>query len=547
MSDMQKADAGMVSGISRRSFLTAAGIGVLGATSAGLLGCSPSGEGEKAQAQNAEPGVDAVDVLAAPDPIDANEISSTEEADIVIVGVGTAGLTCAVSAAQKGASVIMIAKDEAPSSQGGSNFAIGSSLTKELGIDYDVKQALRHSMQMQGYRVSEGQWATFASESGRAMDWLMDLVTPYGLGVTIEVPQNVGGGAILEEYPGSHIFYGGPKEESFGDQPDVLDALVDILTGELGQKIVFNTTAKQLERDSDGTGRVSAVIAEDQDGSYVKYVGTKAVVLATGDYGNNADLVKKYCPMAEGMPSMKAPANNTGDGHLMALWVGAAMQKCSTHGAMVFGTHEYRGLNVNKDGLRFMNERQNNGFVGMQGLMQDGGYFYQLWDSEFATTWHEPKARYNSTEPTPEDLVATFEAGIESGEIVKADTLDELAKAIDVPADVLKSTIDRYNGFCESGEDLDYYKEAEVLIPVATGPFYAKKITPNLLITLGGLDVTDKMEVKDTEGAVIEGLYALGATAGNFYGGPYTTYFCGINMGRNVCFGYLTGEQLATL
>lgn len=530
--------------VTRRGFLKTAGVAGSFAALAGLAGCAPQAQGEDqpmAETGNASN----EDPFARPEPIDESQITETEEADLVIVGIGTAGLTCAVKAAQGGASVIMLAKDSEPSSQGGSNFAINSRLTKELGVELDIETVLRHSMQTQGYQVSEGQWAIFARESGRGMDWLMDLVEPYGIKVTLEMPENAGAGALLGEYPGSHVFYGGPKDQPFGDQPDVLDALVDVLVNELGQKTYFNTTARQLVRDEEGAGRVSAVVAQKEDGTYVKYTGTKAVVLATGDYANNPDMVAKYCPLAEGMVSMKAPANNTGDGHLMAQWVGAAMQRCRSHGAMIFGSLNYRNLAVNCHGERFMSERSNNGYGGIQGLMQDGRYYYQIWDSDFANQWQDAPARYGMDSATPESMAASFEEGAETGEIIKASSLEELAQIMEVPQDTLKQTVERYNTLCSRGSDEDFFKSADVLFPVEKAPYYARRVEPSLLITLGGLDVTDEMEVRDESHEVIEGLYALGAIAGNFFGGPYTTYFAGLNMGRSVCFGHLLGERLA--
>lgn len=473
------------------------------------------------------------------------EASQTIEADVVVVGCGTAGLTCGVAAAQKGASVVVIGKDETPSSQGGSNFAVNSKVAKELGVEIDADEAVRHLLQINADLVSEGQWYTFANRSGEAMDWLIDLVEPAGLSVTLEVPMTRGMTGVIAEYTGSHVFYGGPQEQPFGDQPDVLDALVDVLTGELGQRVDLNTTVTSLVR-ADG-GRVEAAIAQNADGATVRYVANKAVVLATGDYGNNADLVDQYCPLARGLVSMKYPANNTGDGHLMAMEIGAAMQRNPMHGAMIFGNQYYRNLNVNIDGKRFMNEFTVNAFSGVQALMQNDSCYWSIWDADFANNWQDAPLRYTQPDVTPEEQAATFESGVEGGTILKAETLEELAEAMGIPAEALAQTVERYNGFCEAGVDKDYHKQAEILFPVATPPFYATKVAPNLLITLGGLDVNDDMQVRDTEGKVIEGLYALGATAGNFYGNLYTTYFAGVNMGRCVTFGYLLGNSLADL
>lgn len=466
-----------------------------------------------------------------------------EEADIIVVGAGTAGLVTALSAAEEGKSVIVIAKDDAPSGQGGSHFAIGTKLFEELGLQIDVDHTVTHELQINGYKVSERQWSIFANESGAAMDWYCDIMEEGGLGCTIEVPAYNDGGAN-SEYWGSHVFYGGPNDQPFGDLVDELAILVNNLTNKYGQTLHLNTTATSLVRND--AGRVEAVVAQNADGEQITYVAHEAVVLATGDYGNNDELKARYCSYAVGVPSMKYPDTNTGDGHLMAMKIGAAMQKCDQHAAMIFGAMDiYKGLIVNANGDRVGNERVSNAFNAMQMLQQPGGCAYSIWDSVYACQVRVDPARLTLEADTPEIIQADFEASVENGAVMKADTIEELAEMAGIPADRLVATVARYNELCEVGVDTDFFKSAEFLIPVAEGPFYLRRNTPSLLVTLGGLDVTPDMEVLDTEGRAIEGLYAMGATAGNFYGNTYTTYMAGINLGRNICFGYRLGKRLA--
>mgnify|MGYP002509861287 CR=1 FL=1 len=530
--------------LSRRNFITAGVIGATGAF-AGLTGCAPSGKKSDSKAAVSDSAEKKYSWETAPDPIDEGSITETQEADIVIVGAGTAGLVCALSAAEEGKSIIVIAKDEAPSGQGGSHFAMNTKFLNAEGKAPDTFTAINHELQLACYMVDSEQYKVFANESGVAMDWYQNLMETGGLSCTLEAPAyNCGG--ISEEYWGSHVFYGGPNDAPFGDLPDELEVLKNLITKDYGQQIFFNTTAQQLVRE-DG-GRVSAVIATNADGKYIKYVGTKAVVLATGDYGNNEEMKEKWCSYVAGMSSMKMPANNTGDGHKMAMWIGAAMQPNERHAAMVFGPSDiYKSLSVNESGIRFANERVSNGLAAMEILQQPGKHTFSLWDSQYASKVPTFATRLNTQPDTPEMVQASFDAGVADGSILKADTITELAKLIDVDATTLQETVDRYNELCAAGTDTDYYKSSEFMIPVATAPFYAIENKASLLVTLGGLDVTADMEVRDTEGKVIEGLYALGAIAGNFYANTYTTYFCGVNLGRNVCYGYRTGKQLAAL
>lgn len=475
----------------------------------------------------------------------ATDETSVEEADVVVVGAGTAGLVTAVAAAQGGKSVIVIAKDDAPSGQGGSHFAINSRLSSELGLEIDAAEAVTHELQINGYKVSERQWSIFANESGTAMDWYCSLMENGGLSCTVEVPAyNCGGSS--SEYWGSHIFYGGPNDQPFGDLVDELNILVDDLVDELGQTLHLSTRATALVRGA--SGRVEAVLAEDPDGNPVKYAAHDAVVLATGDYGNDEDLKSRYCSYAVGVPSMKFPATNTGDGHKMAIEIGAAMQKCDQHAAMIFGAMDiYKSLIVNQDGERVGNERISNAFNAMQMLQQPGGVAYSVWDSAYAGLVRVDPARLTFEADTPEAIQASFDAAVEAGTTFKAETIEELASLVGIDPEKFAATVLRYNKLCEAGCDTDFFKSAEFLIPVSVPPFYIQKNAPSLLVTLGGLDVTSDMEVLDTEGRVIEGLYAMGATAGNFFANTYTTYMAGANLGRNICFGYRLGKKLATL
>ena len=98
---------------------------------------------------------------------------------------------------------------------------------------------------------------------------------------------------------------------------------------------------------------------------------------------------------------MKYPANNTGDGHLMAMEIGAAMQRNPMHGAMIFGNQYYRNLNVNIDGKRFMNEFTVNAFSGVQALMQNDSCYWSIWDADFANNWQDAPLRYTQPDVTP--------------------------------------------------------------------------------------------------------------------------------------------------
>ena len=127
----------------------------------------------------------------------------------------------------------------------------------------------------------------------------------------------------------------------------------------------------------------------------------------------------------------------------------------------------------------------------------------------------------------------------------KADTLDELLEQLDVPADVAKQTIERYNELCAAGEDTDFYKESHYLYPIEKGPFYACKVGPGLLAVVGGIHISDNFEVLNADDEPIPGLYAIGNCAGDIYAYDYPINVQGNSHGRCLVEGKCLGEQLA--
>ena len=251
--------------------------------------------------------------------------------------------------------------------------------------------------------------------------------------------------------------------------------------------------------DPNGTdGRVTAVIAEREDGSHAKYVGNKAVVLATGDFSTNRDMMAKYAPqavpyIAEGEFDAKPDYDKElvygglypGDGQKMGLWVGAAWQKawpcCPNGGGVKAGPMDgvlpFTGFTANRDGRRFCNEYGSLGTLPFTEQMGcPGGTAYAIWDMNYAEQypldWINGSVPYGQPNTlTPEDVVASWEEGVSSGMYVKADTLEDLVKQLGLPDGTLEN-IQAYNADCEAGEDTQFHKYPELMIPVSKAPFY---------------------------------------------------------------------------
>ena len=134
---------------------------------------------------------------------------------------------------------------------------------------------------------------------------------------------------------------------------------------------------------------------------------------------------------------------------------------------------------------------------------------------------------------------------IENGFVIQADTIEELAEGLGLPADKVKATVDHYNELAYAGEDTDYGKEQHRLTPVDTAPFYGAKNTGYVLCTMDGIQIDTNMNAIDTEGNLIPGLYVNGNDSGGYFANTYPNLSTGMACGRTVTFGYLVGKYLA--
>ena len=330
------------------------------ASGAGILTTTGAGWADKGlnAAQSAQS--KAYSFETPPPPIPAGEIKQRIVAEVVVIGAGTSGLVCANAAAENGAKVVVIASSSAPVGRGGSNHAFNSKLMRKLGLTSDPAREFKNEMKCHSFRVDQDKWWLWARKSGEAMDWLIDKMEAAGYQSVIEMG-NTDPEGIMTMYPGSHSWLGKDIKTAGRSQQLVVNTLAESAQA-LGVQIFYNTTAVQLVRDDNNTGRVSAVIAKTPDDSYCIYEGKKAIVLATGDF-KDEEMVERYCPWM--LPLVKAGGGiYGGDGHKMGLWAGAAWQKTEPNAPMLLGgvgpgTQPYRaftGLVVNKNAVRYGNE-----------------------------------------------------------------------------------------------------------------------------------------------------------------------------------------------
>ena len=586
--------------LNRRQFLAgAAGVAAMGAL-AGTALAEEAAEGA-APAEEAAPAGDlmtadkAAEVKwafeVAPDPIPEDQIVETFTHDIVVVGAGLGGLTTATAAAEQGADVIVFSASSKPISRGGSNHAIGSKYQIEKGIEYNPELARKiiKTEQTSGtYFMDKKKWMRWVNHSAESIDWTIEKMEAKGLKTSLE-PGFPDPDGVIDIPPASHNFYN--DEQPFGalfGAPLQAQAMADTFTDDFGGEIHYNTKALYLIRDDDNTGRVSAVVAQNADGEYVKYVANKAVVLATGDFSKDRDLMARYCPFAYNAYKDSINWDNInydtelaydglmpGDGQKMGLWIGAAWQKIDPVAPMINGgssgpahgvISNFWGINLDIHGERYMNEITNFAYGAIAKMMLPQQTAFAVWDINYAYTeeqWEQfgcCVGLENGIMPsTPEEIIASWDesAANSSADSIaattlywKADTLEDLVAQMDgIDQEAALESIKRYNEYAKNGLDEEYHVNPDYLFPIETPPFYAtKSVGATFLTVCGGLRTNDKMQVCDKDDNPIEGLYNTGIMTGDFYANTYNFVMPGQNLGA-VCgtLSYLLGLDLAKL
>jgi fumarate reductase flavoprotein subunit len=293
----------------------------------------------------------------APSPIPKKKIKEVIPADVVVVGAGLAGLTAAGSAAEKGAKTILLEKVGGPTFRGYGIAGVNNRLQRQEGMEVDRNKVITELMTWSGYWADQKIVSLWADNSAAVIDWLTDLAVASGI-----TPNRLRD--ILQTIPGSPFNYTQIIGINLPGWNETVAKLLEKNAKERGVDIRWNTPVKQLLRK--GKGRVTGVIARNSMGDYIQLNAGKGVILCTGDYGHNPEMVKKYIPEratyftdifygfdnrfsrdpellkkhigpgALPVPdNVKGPHKNTGDGHQMGLWIGAAIDE-PPHCPMLF-------------------------------------------------------------------------------------------------------------------------------------------------------------------------------------------------------------------
>ncbi len=468
-----------------------------------------------------------------PDPIPASAIMEIVTSDVIVVGGGLAGLSASLSAAQAGAEVTLVEMTGSFTGHGHDNAAIGSRLQKKLGIEIDRDEVILSLMKYAANKPDQRLIKMWAEGSGESMDWLLDMTDAAGLNVNMNhCPFPPAFNDTDEYYPEYQVTH------KFDSQVLVVKCLKDNAIRS-GIDIRFNTRARQLLRK--GKGRVTGVIASNKNGEYIRFNARRAVVLCTGDYGNNAEMMAKYCPQAAYL-AMDFKTS-TGDGHMMAMWAGAVMEP-APHAPMILGPAGPLGmapfLQVNIKGERFHNEDVPSGRYCNAVERQPGRQAWQIFDSTYREELpHMGVGHLKINEATDE-----IRNDVEK-QRMKADKIEDLGKKMGVPVETFKATVKRYNELARMGKDVDFSKRPDRLTTIDKPPYYAGKGHCLLFAVMGGINVNTSLQALDKDWEAIPGLYMAGNTMGNRFTGDYPIICPGICNGTALHFGRLAGKKSA--
>jgi fumarate reductase flavoprotein subunit len=470
-----------------------------------------------------------------PEPIPAKKIKETITAEVLVVGGGISGIGASLSAAEKGAKVILIEKMDNYQARGGCNAYIGSKMQKKLGITIDKEHLLRDLAAYSNDRVDMRLFRLWADNGHETIDWLLDMTEAAGIIPRInQYPESAKYDFSQEYYPSytcvDHMY----------DQRAMVECIMNNAKKK-GVVMHFKTRAKQLLRE--GSGRVTGLVAQNEAGEYIRYDATKAVILCTGDFASNAEMVAKYAPHVSYLSGKLT--TSTGDGHQMAMWIGARMQRAP--GAAM--THGFAGplsadafLQVNLKGERFHNED-----VGPQNYTnaiesQPNQQAWQVFDAKYPDELKLMGLGFSKVVEFTPELQGYVEDVCQ-----KADTIEELAGKMELPVDTFKATIKTYNELAKLGRDLAFCKRPDRLTTIEKPPFYASKGSYELLVVLGGVNVNLKMQPLDGSDNVIPGLYVAGNVVGNRFSIDYPLTLPGLTHAMALFTGRMAGVNAATL
>lgn len=533
--------------ITRRSFCTGATSAAASIAAAGALSATSSALADEEAAGSALPSF-----LVAPDPVDEAAIAETLEADVLVVGAGVAGMSTARAAAEAGAKVVVVEKAATPMCRG--NFgcqigAIDSSYQLSHGLEVD-KRALVERFQRDTMQMSNQFFIQYwADHSGETVDWClaacpdvaeMDLGARDKLGELADGQVGIFGYAdeegydpAAERYPAfnTKLVIGSNNTELNEGGFQVMLSHFQRIVEEAGGQFLFNTFGRYLEKDG---GAVTGLIAQAQDGSYIRVKAT-STVLACGDFASDPEMVSYYAPQTSSLLCLfngsdcEGNVCNTGDGHKMAMWAGAHMED-GPLAPMAHLAQVNDVLVVNRKGERIGNED-----LGAQSITD--AILHQPGKQVFVVSGNSQGSVVLDPGPFGKKCEEPFE------------TWEEMAAAIGEHCDpaTIQATVERYNEMCAAGDDDQYGKDARYMVEL-DAPYYVTPSGPgNLLVIMGGIACDNSCQALDENDVEIPGLFVVGNNQGGRFGAEYPMTAPGISHGIAFTLGRYVGAHVASL
>lgn len=532
-------------------------------------GAEPLDEQAEAEAAN-----DSEDWLGQEPVIDESEIAETIDVDVLVVGDGCGGAFAAAAAAEEGAKVLVIEKGSTGYGIRGDIAALDSKLTQSAGIHYNKFDVIEDICRYAEYDCDMVLVKTWAEKSGKALDWFQETLAKYGIREYIQCYEGTPGGRHAHWATGHNNANNMMVPEGSISDSDAIRDYVRSLGGEYR----YSTPMVKLTHED---GKVTGAIAKNEAGSYIRIRAAKGVIVATGGYARNDQMMRALQPHTTDHYALhQSPATNVGDGIKACLWAGADMQKI--HGSMLFdrcslpadgvsgldqldnGCLFWMGsqpfMKVDLNGRRFVNESCPYDFVLHASSNHPGNCYCTIWDANYEEQMRQfdtlgcsrvypipcwdGENRFDAGGSLHSMIAMSMQMSMEKGYIQQADTVEELAQKLNIPADAFAEQVAQYNAMCDAGEDTQFGKEAYRMMKLDTPPYYGVRQTGMLLCTLDGICINDSMQALDADRKVIPGLYVVGNDSGGFYANTYTNYLTGGAAGRTVTFGRIAGKKI---
>ena len=536
-----------------------------------VANCISQATGKEITLTAAAPSFNA-DWLGEPPAVAESDITETVDTEILVVGCGTGGWIAAMTAAEEGAKVYVVEKAAEPTKIKEDIGAIDSKLQQASFAEFpefkiDKTEALLEIVRYASGYADSNLVKVWIDNSAELVDWLTEKLESTGHWV-----MEFEGGVGNLDYPDhTKAFATGHSPQATPDKPAEVTLNTDMqeFVESRGGVIRCNTSLVKLDLNADG--KVTGIIAQDvNDQHYIRINASKGVIMATGGYASNGDMMLALQPQTMKMKiNVPMGSKSDGAGIKAMLWAGGIMDPC--HASMMFNRcsclptetagYQTNGkwywfgeqpfLKVNLNGERFCNESGPYEFMLHSMYMQPNHTYVDIFDAnnkKYCEQFDEvgccrlflfPNgARSNM----PYDYVwgqmtEGENSHLAQGYLQKADTLEELAEKLNLPVDKFVASVNRYNVMCAKGVDEDYGKPKHRLTPVDTPPFYGIRTGAWHLTTLDGCRINTDMQVIREDGSVIEGLWATGDCTGGIFANNYPNLFTGLACGRTMTFG----------